>query len=305
MRIATIDQKTLATTLDCVLQAGSIAIATLSLAAAIGVGAEVAPWARMWGVAFALFVFLKWLTWSRRSPRYSNVGRGMQIGYLFGWVGLDADEFCAPAAQQAHSTAREWLAALSHTLLAMGVLWGGIRFLPADRPIVIGAVGMAGIILLLHFGLFHLLALVWRCFSVVVQPIMRHPFASTSLADFWGRRWNRAYRRVSFEYFFRPFVRWIGPPIGTLLAFLASGLIHESVISYPADAGYGGPTAYFAIQGLALLLERTVLLQKFMESPLRGWCYTAVFVVGPVGLLFHAPFLTRVIVPFLELIGAR
>ena len=138
-----------------------------------------------------------------------------------------------------------------------------------------------------------------------MQPIMDRPFAATSLVDFWGRRWNRAYRRVSFEYFFRPSVRWFGPALGTLFAFTASGLIHESVISWPAGAGYGGPTAYFAIQGLAVLLERATPLRRLLRNPLCGWLYTALFVIGPAGLLFHAPFLTRVIVPFLEMIGAR
>jgi len=184
-------------------------------------------------------------------------------------------------------------------------LWGCIRFLPADRPAVIGAVGFAGIILLLHFGLFHLLALAWHRAGTAVQPIMDRPFLATSLADFWGRRWNRAYRRVSYEYFFRPCVLRFGPTMGMLLAFIASGLIHESVISFPAGGGYGGPTAYFAIQGLALLLERSAPLQRWMQKPLCGWCYTALIVAGPAGLLFHAPFLTRVMEPFVELIGAR
>lgn len=263
------------------------------------------PWAIMWIVAFAWFGFFKWLTWTRRSPQFSDPDPGKQFGYLFGWVGCDPNEFCTPTAPAAAPNKHDWLVALGQTLIGAGVLWGGIRWLPADRPALIGAAGFAGIILLLHFGLFHLLALAWRRAGALVQPIMDRPFAATSLADFWGRRWNRAYRRVSFEYFFHPFVRWFGPSIGTLLAFVASGLIHESVISFPAGAGYGGPTVYFAIQGLALLLERTEPVRRIMRNPHCGWFYTAVFVLGPAGLLFHVPFLTRVIAPFLELIGAR
>jgi alginate O-acetyltransferase complex protein AlgI len=266
---------------------------------------ELPPWAKMWIVAFAWFGFFKWLTWSRRSPQFSNLGPGKQFGYLCGWVGFEVNEFCTPTAPEAKPPAHDWLVALGQTLIGAGVLWLGIRCLPADRPALIGAAGFAGIILLLHFGLFHLLALAWRRAGVAVQPMMDRPFAATSLSDFWGRRWNRAYRHISFEYFFRPLVRWLGPSIGTLLAFIISGLIHESVISFPAGAGYGGPTVYFAIQGLALLLERTGPVRRIMHNPLCGWFYTAVFVLGPAGLLFHVPFLTRVIAPFLELIGAR
>jgi alginate O-acetyltransferase complex protein AlgI len=266
---------------------------------------QLPPWAKMWIVAFALFGFFKWCTWSHRASRYQYVGPAKQLAYFIAWVGFDANEFFAPTAPEVKAPAHEWLVALGQTLVGAGLLWGGIRWLPADRPALIGAAGFAGIILLLHFGLFRLLALAWRRAGAGVQPIMDRPFMATSLSDFWGRRWNRAYRRISFEYFFRPFVRRFGPAIGTQLAFVASGLIHESVISFPAGAGYGGPTAYFAIQGLGLLLERTGPVRKIMRNPLCGWLYTAAFVLGPAGLLFHVPFLTRVIAPFLELIGAR
>jgi alginate O-acetyltransferase complex protein AlgI len=192
------------------------------------------------------------------------------------------------------------------TLLGAAVLWGLVRRLPADRTIVIGGVGFAGLLLLLHFGLFHLLALAWRRIGAGVSPIMRLPLLATSLADFWGQRWNRAYRWVSFDYFFRPAVRRFGPAAGTVIAFFASGLIHELVISVPAGAGYGGPTVYFVVQGLGLLLERTAACRRLTYSfPLGGWLYTLAFVLGPVALLFHEPFLTRVIVPFLEVIVAR
>jgi alginate O-acetyltransferase complex protein AlgI len=263
------------------------------------------PWAIMWIVAFTLFGLFKWITWSCRTLQFSKIGFRKQFAYCFGWVGFDADEFCTAPAPQATSSPSEWLVALGFTSIGAIILWGGIRFLPADRPALIGAFGFAGIILLLHFGLFHMLALVWRRAGVAVEPIMDHPFLAVSLADFWGRRWNRAYRRISFDYFFLPFVRRFGSSMGTLLAFISSGLIHELVISFPAGAGYGGPTAYFAIQGLALLAERTSPVRKLMQNPFCGWLYTAVFVLAPAGLLFHAPFLTRVIVPFLEWIGAR
>ena len=190
--------------------------------------------------------------------------------------------------------------------MGAAVLWGLIRLLPADRPAMVAGAGFAALLIFLHFGLFHLLALLWRQNGVAVQPIMCQPLLATSLADFWGRRWNRAYRRVSFEYFFRPSVSRLGIAFGTLAAFLMSGLLHELVISFPAGAGYGGPTAYFVIQGVGLLFERTIVCRRiFARHPWLGWLYTLTFVVGPVGLLFHGPFLTRVIGPFLEAIGAR
>ncbi len=183
------------------------------------------------------------------------------------------------------------------------MLWVVSPRLSADQPIAIGGAGFAGLILLLHFGLFHLLALAWRRKGVARS-------ADPCVFRFWPRRlpisgasrWNRAYRRVSFDFFFHPAVIRFGTVVGTLLAFIVSGLFHELVISFPSHGGYGGPTAYFVIQGLGLLLERRAFCRGLMQrQPLLGWLYTLTFVLGPIGLLFPAPFLTHVIVPFLEM----
>jgi alginate O-acetyltransferase complex protein AlgI len=284
-------------------------IGNLGAAAGVLIAAALRPyvpaWAEMWLPAGSLFAFFKWLTWSRRSVRHSSVGTIRTLGYLFCWVGLDADEFCAPAPSDGKSAAGEWGLAVAKTVLGVAVLWGLIRCLPGTQPVVIGGLGFAGLIVFLHFGLFHLLALAWQRQGVGVQPIMHFPLLATSLGDFWGRRWNRAYRRVSFDWIFRPAFSRFGAGAGTLIAFTASGLIHEAVISYPARGGYGGPTAYFFIQGLGLLLERTPRWRRLTQRfPVVGWLATLLFVLGPVGLLFHGPFLTRVIVPFLKVIGA-
>jgi alginate O-acetyltransferase complex protein AlgI len=263
-------------------------------------------WAEMWLVAGSLFLLFKWLTWSHRSAAQTANGVRSAGGYFFGWVGLDAEEFCRAPCSVKQSAGRDWAFAAGKALLGAVVLWGLIRHVPAERPILIGSLGFAGLLLFLHFGLFHLLALVWQQRGVAVEPIMRRPLLATSLADFWGQRWNRAYRRVSFDFFFRPAISRFGVPAGTVIAFLASGLIHELAISFPAGAGYGGPTVYFVVQGTGLLLERTSWCRRWTRSfPFWGWLYTLSFVVAPVGLLFHEPFLTRVIVPFLAAIGAR
>ena len=87
------------------------------------------------------------------------------------------------------------------------------------------------------------------------EPIMRRPLASQSLGEFWGKRWNLGFRNLSHALVFQPLQKRFGAAAGALGAFLASGLIHDLVISVPARAGYGLPTAYFLLQGLARSLS--------------------------------------------------
>jgi hypothetical protein len=165
---------------------------------------------------------------------------------------------------------------------------------------------MIGIILVLHFGTFHLISCTWRTFGVDAKPIMNAPLLSTSVGEFWGKRWNLAFRDMTHRFLFRPLSRLVRPELAIGIGFLFSGAVHDTVISLPANADYGMPTLYFLIQGAALLTERTRMGRKMGLARGRcGWIFTMVVLAAPVGLLFHPPFVREVVVPFLSAIGAR
>jgi len=153
----------------------------------------------------------------------------------------------------------------------------------------------------LHFGMFALLAIAWRADGLDVRPIMDAPLKSTTLGEFWGRRWNGAFNQVAFEILFRPLARTTGPIIGTIIAFLASGLIHELVISLPARAGYGLPAAYFLLQGCGVIIQHRVTR---IRRGMAGRVFTVLVVAVPAFWLFHPPFVRHVILPFMKAIGA-
>ena len=84
------------------------------------------------------------------------------------------------------------------------------------------------------------------------------------------------------------------------IAFLCSGLIHDLVISLPAQGGYGLPTAYFVSQGLGLAAERTSIGQRLgLGHGFIGWVFTLLIAAGPAFWLFHPLFVTRIIIPFM------
>ncbi len=71
-----------------------------------------------------------------------------------------------------------------------------------------------GMLFLLHFGLFDLLSCAWRSSGVDAQPIMNKPLSSRNIVDFWGRRWNLAFRDVAHAAVFRPLARSLGASSG-------------------------------------------------------------------------------------------
>jgi alginate O-acetyltransferase complex protein AlgI len=164
--------------------------------------------------------------------------------------------------------------------------------------------GIAGALLLLHFGLFHLLSLIYQSNSIRATPLMRSPALATSVADFWSSRWNRAFNKLAHDFLVRPLARRAGATNAGLSAFIASGLLHDLVISLPARGGYGLPTAYFAVQGLAVLFEKSSAgVALGLRRGVRGWLFTLASTLLPVPLLFHSAFIHNIVLPMLRVIG--
>ena len=107
-----------------------------------------------------------------------------------------------------------------------------------------------------------------------------------------SRRWNRAFSEFTARVIYRPLSGLTGRGTALVVAFVASGLAHEAAISWPVRAGYGGPSAYFALHAVLVWGERA-----------RGWRPgVLVPIFAPLPLLFHEPFLAGCLWP---LIGIR
>jgi predicted DCC family thiol-disulfide oxidoreductase YuxK len=266
---------------------------------------RVPAWAFMWTMAAALFAGCKWLTY-REARRTVSTTRWRSVEYLLAWPGMDAAAFLrSPSGLHHKPPASEWLVAAGKTALGAALILGAARIAPV-APMGAGWFAMLGVVLLLHFGTFHLLSLFWRSRGVDAGAIMRHPLRSTSLAEFWGRRWNTAFHELVARFTFQPARSRIGASAAALLVFLLSGAVHELVISVPAHAGYGLPTTYFFLQGLGIAGERSSPGRRLgLGRGWRGWLFAVLVAAGPAYWLFPPPFVHRVVLPMLAAIGPR
>jgi hypothetical protein len=259
----------------------------------------------MWTMAMIIYISCKWLTWHQAAARSAPSWK--HAAYLLAWPGMDATGFLgeSPIAACSRCRSSEWCGAASKLVFGVALLFAIARIIPPQYPYAAGWIGMIGTVLILHFGAFHLLSCLWRAVGLLAKPLMNRPLASRSLSEFWGRRWNTAFRDLTHRFLFQPCAMWFGPRWGIVIGFLFSGAIHDLVISVPAHGGYGRPTVFFAIQGVAMVIERSPLGHQIgLGVGWTGRLFAAVVLVAPVGLLFHRPFVVGVIVPFMHALGA-
>jgi len=160
----------------------------------------------MWILSLAIYLSLKALTWWGARTRVPHAA-WRSLAYLLAWPGMDADAFLDARQHVSPPVARAWLWATFETTLGAILFWVVPRSIPLGQPLLRGWTGMVGLILLLHFGSFQIVALLWQSLGVKAEPIMSAPLRSTSLAEFWGKRWNLGFRQLAHELIFRPLYR--------------------------------------------------------------------------------------------------
>ncbi|CAL1411736.1 unnamed protein product [Linum trigynum] len=100
-----------------------------------------------------------------------------------------------------------------------------------------------------------------------LEPQFNEPYLSTSLQDFWGRRWNLTVTRILRPSVYDPtrdlFTRFVGPksaPLPAVFAtFVVSALMHELMFYYMGRARpTWETTCFFLLHGAAVTSEIAV-----------------------------------------------
>ncbi|PHU12976.1 hypothetical protein BC332_19906 [Capsicum chinense] len=138
--------------------------------------------------------------------------------------------------------------------------------------------------------------------EVELDPPSNEPYFSTSLQDFWGRRWNLTVTNMLRLSVYNP-VRWVvvvvvgkerarwAQRVAMLATFLVSGLMHELIFYYVNNVRPSWEmTGFFALHGLCVVVEtdvKRVLKDTWRLSGLVSGPLTIGFVmVTSFGLFF-------------------
>jgi Membrane bound O-acyl transferase family len=220
---------------------------------------------------------------------------------FFLWIGMQPRPFLPSYSASGTEPSPTWRGVVINLLTGAVFLWGIPFFFPSETPLLVRAwTGMIGVVFIRFLAIFDIWTLIFRRLGFPVEKAWVNPIAASSLRDFWGRRWNRIMSGLMRDLLFIPLSRKIGVVGATLAVFLYSGVVHE-FFSVLARSGYGGPTLYFIIQGVAFLFEGTRLGQRMLQGPsMVGRCWTFLIVVGPIALVAPPAFMYEVVVPILR-----
>lgn len=262
-------------------------------------------WGTLFAVAFSIFYGFKWLTYKRAVAMGARPGLSSVTGYLFFWVGMDAVAFFDRRGILPKPSSGEWLLAFFKTGLGLVLYFFVARLVYPAHALTAGYIGLTGFLTFSFFGVCHVNSLLWRRRGENAVPMMNSPLLTTSLSDFWSSRWNLAFRDLARIFVFRPVLRRSGIVYAVVAAFIFSGVLHDMLISLPADAWYGLPTLFFLIQSAGVLFEKSGTgVRLGLNRGINGRIFAAVFILAPLVLLFHPPSIESCMIPFMKTLGA-
>jgi hypothetical protein len=109
-------------------------------------------------------------------------------------------------------------------------------------------------------------AAVWRLFGGRAREPMDNPFFASTPADFW-RRYNRPAQQFFAEDVFKLLGGLRAPVRATLATFAVSAVIHEYVFGIAIGRVQGYQTAFFLLQGVAVVATMRIRPKGWRQVP--------------------------------------
>jgi alginate O-acetyltransferase complex protein AlgI len=279
------------------------AVAGAAVVAAERLNAGEPPGVRMLAIIGALLYAMKGVVAVEAVAQGSPaLPAGRWVGFAALWPGMRPGPFARAGVGPRPGAAHLVAGGLARGAAGLALIaFARLAWREAGSRWLATALLLPGLSLVIHFGAFDVLAGAWRRAGVDCTPLFRAPLRSTSLREFWGRRWNLAFSEMTALAVYQPLVGRFGRRSALAASFLGSGVLHELAISVPVRVGFGLPMAYFALHGGLVLAERRLARAgcPVDRVPWSGRAWTLAWVLVPLPVLFHRPFLAGVVWPLI------
>lgn len=241
---------------------------------------------------------------SAREPRLNFI---QWMAFALGWFGMRPYLFQSLFSRPL-PFARILVKGLSRIVIGIALLY--VSFL-VDQAFITNYFAAAlslvmGLSFILHFGILNIVTALWRSLGVDVRELFKSPYKSKSLKEFWGQRWNIAFAEMTAIVAYKPLKKKYSRVFAMTICFLVSGLLHEIAISFPVMAGFGLPMLYFSIHALLMYWEESsAFVKRIIAHPITSHIWVLGWLLLPMPLLFHKPFLEQVLVPLRQALLTR
>ncbi|KAL3733404.1 hypothetical protein ACJRO7_022863 [Eucalyptus globulus] len=166
--------------------------------------------------------------------------------------------------------------------------------LPLNLPskLLLCGIGHPKLVLLLYSCMLYLYL------DMILQMPSNEPYLSTSLQDFWGRRWNLTVTNALWHTVYKPLKSFLEPRLratwaaagAVMAAFLMSRLMHELLYYYVTRArATWEVTGFFVLQGVCVVVEvaaKAAVGERWRLSRAMSTPLTVGFVVATAMWLF-------------------
>jgi hypothetical protein len=138
-------------------------------------------------------------------------------------------------------------------------------------------------------GTARLLEAIFRAIGYDLGALHDAPILARTVAEFWGRRWNRSVHAWLNEFVFRPVTKRYGAATGVLAAFATSAVLHFVPICVAYDAKWGAVMAsFFFIHGVVVVIEAKLGVARWPRALGHVWTLSVFAITAP---LFVEPLL--------------
>jgi hypothetical protein len=188
------------------------------------------------------------------------------------------------AARQAHRFDAAALGTFTVATLVLAAAVAAIRMTPSSGVWLVARWASGGIALLAFAematasqNLFNAL------FGTSTQPFMNSPYRSTSVSEFWTRRWNVPASEGLYLYCFAPLARK-NAKVALVATFALSALGHTMLAKLALDNTILALACglFFLLQPILIVVERRFRIRRWPTNARIAWTIAAMAVTSPL-----------------------